>query len=79
MRHDLSLHARSVDELLHHWPAVLQAAENEWAKSFATSIAKQARRRGWNPTPKQRALMHRMVEQLFAVDDDGDDFRLIED
>lgn len=79
MKHDTSLHARSLDELLDHWPAVVRAAESGWSKSFATSIAKQARRRGWKPTAKQGALMSRMVQELFALESDGDDFRLIED
>jgi hypothetical protein len=71
-----------VDELLWSWPTVCKSASNEWARCFALSIAKQSKRRNWTPTPKQHALMHRMVTSLYAQrgDFDGtDDFPLIED
>lgn len=70
---------RSTEELLFHWSAVVKQATNAWAKDFAASIAKQSRRRGWNPTPKQAALMQSMVSDLFLHSDQGeDDFSLIE-
>ena len=70
---------RTVEELLFHWSAVVQRATNEWARDFASSIAKQSRRKGWRPTPKQAALMQRMVSELFThADQWEDDFSLIE-
>ena len=70
---------RSTEELLFHWSAVAQRATNAWAKEFAASIAKQSRRKGWRPTPKQAALMQSLVSDLFQRSDQGeDDFSLIE-
>ena len=63
---------RSTEELLWHMPAVAKLATNEWAKSFAESIVKQSRRRGWQPSARQSALMQRMVTELFTRRDDGD-------
>ncbi|MGF6859662.1 hypothetical protein ABIE69_000209 [Rhodobacteraceae bacterium MBR-64] len=60
---------RNVDELLFHWPAVIRLAETDFAKCFALSIAKQSRRRGWKPSPKQLGIMRAMVSELFAIDD----------
>ncbi|WP_299129586.1 hypothetical protein [uncultured Amaricoccus sp.] len=61
---------RSVDECLHWLPTIARAAKNDWARDFARSIRAQSRRKGWNPTPKQLALMRRLVSELFAQDDD---------
>jgi hypothetical protein len=63
---------RSIEEALYHMPTVAKLATNEWAKSFAESIVKQSRRRGWQPSAKQSALMQRMVSELFTRRDDGD-------
>ena len=62
---------RSIEEVLHHMPAVARLATNEWAKSFAESIVRQSRRRGWHPSAKQLAAMQRMVSELFTGPDDG--------
>jgi hypothetical protein len=62
---------RSIEEALHHMPTVARLATNAWAKSFAESIVKQSRRRGWRPSAKQQALMQRMVSELFNHRDDG--------
>lgn len=78
MKRQVMPSARSVDELLHHWPAVVRAAENDWSRSFATSIARQSRRRGWEPSPKQAAIMREMVNQLFAEAGDVADVQLVE-
>lgn len=67
---------RSVDELLFAWPAVCRLAEDEWAKGFAASIAKQSRRKTWKPSPKQHAMMARMVSELYQHR--GGDFDLID-
>jgi hypothetical protein len=62
---------RPIEELIWHMPAVSKMATDEWAKSFAESIVRQSRRRGWQPSAKQLALMHRMVSELFTRRDDG--------
>jgi hypothetical protein len=62
---------RSTEELLFHMKTVAKLATNEWAKGFAESIVKQSRRRGWQPSAKQSALMQRMVGELFSRRDDG--------
>lgn len=70
-----------VEELLWSWPTVCKAATNDWAKSFALSIARQSRRKNWKPSPKQHALMMRMVNEVYRHrgDFDGkDDFEVIE-
>lgn len=74
MLHDRTLTGRAeVERLLFHWPAVIRAAQEDWAKTFAQSIALQSRRRGWNPSAKQLGIMRRMVAELFqrAAEDDG--------
>jgi hypothetical protein len=58
---------RSIEELLWHMPTVHRMARDEWAKGFAESVLKQARRRGWRPSVKQLAMMQRM----FTGPDDG--------
>lgn len=75
----------SVDELLWSWPTVCKAVANEpsnnWAKNFVFSISRQSRRRDWRPSEKQRALMSRMVNEVYRQrgDFDGiDDFEVIE-
>lgn len=71
---------RPVDELLWSWPTVCRMATNEWAKGFALSIMKQSKRRNWNPSPKQHALMNNMVNELYQHrgDFDGGDCEVIE-
>lgn len=63
--------SRSVEELIWYMPVVAGRARDEWAKGFAESIVKQARRRNWNPSAKQLALMQRMVAELFTCPDEG--------
>lgn len=49
------------------WPQVLRramAGSDDWAKSFARSIAKHGKRPSWNPSEKQAFLMRRMIEDL---------------
>jgi hypothetical protein len=70
-----------IERLLHHWPAVVSNAENEWAKGFACSVLRQSRKRGWRPSDKQLGIMRRMVSDLFAYGpdlDQGGDIQLIE-
>ena len=62
---------RSTEELLFHMPTVARRARDEWAKAFAESVVKQARRRNWHPSAKQLAMMQRMVSELFTGPDEG--------
>ncbi len=68
---------RPVEELLWSWPTVCRMATNDWAKNFAASIAKQARRRNWTPSAKQHQLMNSMVAELYRHTGE-DDFEVIE-
>ncbi|WBU51890.1 hypothetical protein [Paracoccus sp. SCSIO 75233] len=70
---------RPVEELLWSWPTVCRMASTVWARSFAASIAKQAKRRHWTPSPKQHALMQRMVSELYQHKSNGEgDFDVID-
>ena len=62
---------RSVEELIWYMPIAGRRARDEWAKAFAESIVKQGRRRNWNPSAKQLAMMQRMVGELFTGPDEG--------
>lgn len=66
-----------IDEILWSWPTVIRVAKDEWTKNFAKSIARQSRRRGWKPSPKQHALMSKIVSDLYRGDPD-EDLQLIE-
>ena len=61
---------RPVDVLLHHMPTVERRAENEWVRTFAKSIQKQARNPFWRPSPKQRVIMERQVAGIFNETDE---------
>ena len=63
-----------IERLLHHMPSVALHAENTWAKGFALSISRQARRKNWTPLSKQLGLMRGLVSDLFTYSDAGDDF-----
>jgi hypothetical protein len=68
-----------IERLLHHMPVVAQMAENTWAKGFAQSVTKQARRKNWKPSLKQLSVMRGMVSDLFThASDDAEDFNPIE-
>lgn len=54
-----------VERVLWSWPTVIEKAETDWARSFARSIAAQARKPKWRPSPKQLSLMKEMVAQLY--------------
>lgn len=70
---------RPVEELLWSWPTVCRMATTEWAKGFAASIAKQAKRPTWTPSRKQHALMQRMVSELYQHNsNEGGDFDVID-
>jgi hypothetical protein len=71
---------RSAQECLYWFPTIAKTATNTWAQSFAHSVMAQSRRRGWKPTPKQLAMMRKLVAEFFRSvrNDDGEDFSLIE-
>ena len=58
---------RTLDHLLYRWPDVYRTATDPWAKGFAGSVLRQARRPDWRPTPRQEAVMQRMVSELFTT------------
>lgn len=59
-------YSEQVERIMWSWPTVVENAETDWARGFARSIAGQAKRRNWRPSPKQLALMKQMVGQLYA-------------
>jgi hypothetical protein len=63
---------KTIDELLHHWRAVIGAAPKGFPRDFALSIQKNRRKPGWIPTPKQEAIMRQMVAELFTHTDRGE-------
>ena len=52
-----------VDELLFCWGRVIAAAKG-WARGFALSIQRDRKKPGWMPSPKQLAVMQRLVAEL---------------
>lgn len=72
-----SIRQRSAEECLFHMPTIARVATDEWARGFASSVMRQSRRKGWNPTPKQLGMMRRMVAELFRHEAD-EDFTVIE-
>lgn len=52
-----------IDRLLFRWGEVIRGAEG-WARGFALSIQRARQKHGWTPSPKQLALMRRMVSEL---------------
>ena len=68
-----------IERLIHHMPSVAIHAENTWAKGFAQSVVKQARRKNWTPSLKQLSVMRALVSDLFAyASDEGEEFNPIE-
>lgn len=64
------------DDLLWSWPSLCKAVKEEGVKGCALSLTKHSKRRNWAPTPKQYALMNRLVADLY---ESRGDFDLIED
>ncbi len=62
------MNPHSIDELLFHMPTVASKGDR-WAREFASSVLKQSRRRKWQPSPKQEALMRRLVGEIFEPDE----------
>ncbi|GGH53194.1 hypothetical protein GVY41_09120 [Frigidibacter albus] len=67
-----------VDRLLFRWGRVVRDAEG-WARGFALSIQRARKKPGWTPTPKQLAVMQRMVAELPQTEGDDPGPDLIED
>ncbi|MFV0411251.1 MAG: hypothetical protein ACK5LJ_16585 [Paracoccus sp. (in: a-proteobacteria)] len=52
-----------VDRLLFSWGRVIGQAQG-WARGFALSIQRDRKKPGWMPSPKQMAVMQRLVAEL---------------
>lgn len=64
---------QELDEiLLHHWPRLVRRAmidaSDEWTKGFVLSIARHGKRPKWRPSPKQQAIMRRLLIELAQHD-----------
>ena len=81
MHSQISPNAPSLEELLWSWKAVIRRAPEGWARNFALSIARQARRKDWAPSAKQLGIMQRMVADLYRErrPEDDDDWNPIEE
>jgi hypothetical protein len=69
---------RELDELLTwRWPMVVRRAmagdADEWAQDFVKSIARQAKRPRWRPTPRQAAVMQALAVELTGAPEDEPD------
>jgi hypothetical protein len=53
----------SVESLVYWLEPVACRATNDWTRTFARSVLRQSRRRGWKPSPKQEAIMHRLLSE----------------
>ncbi|SDY18407.1 hypothetical protein [Citreimonas salinaria] len=77
--HRPPIRQEELERLVFHMPVVAESASTGWAKSFALSIVRQSRRRGWRPSPKQLHIMRDLVSDLFAYGaDHGEDLSVIE-
>jgi hypothetical protein len=70
--------AFEIERLLFHMPTVAERATNTWAQGFAASIVKQSKRRNWRPSQKQLSMMRRLVAEMFAHGNEGEDCPVIE-
>ncbi|WP_197087174.1 hypothetical protein [Pseudorhodobacter wandonensis] len=69
-----------MDELLFHMPTIAKSANAEWERRLSLSMMQQSPRRGWCPSDKQAAMMHKLVSALFIkVRGDDEEFHLIDD
>lgn len=67
-----------VDRLVYHMRTVASFSDSEWAKGFALSMLRNAKRRTWTPTPKQFDMMSRLVAELFTHANEGGSCDVIE-
>ena len=54
----------------HHLDRVARDAADPWARDFARSILAQARQPSWEPSPKQRGVIRRLIADLHRQNDD---------
>ena len=56
--------------LTFRWPELLRrvmATEaDDWVRGFVRSIARHGKRPGWKPSPKQAAIMRRLLNEFLA-------------
>lgn len=60
---------RPVDLLLHYMPAVARETSDPWVLKFAEDMMAKAHWKNWNPSPKQVAMMNKLVSELFSHTD----------
>lgn len=65
-----------VDHLLFRWPAVIGATTGRW-RGFVLGVQRDRKKPGWVPSPRQLAVMKRLVAELPF--DGGEAPDLIED
>ncbi|MEO9827506.1 MAG: hypothetical protein ABJF50_24135 [Paracoccaceae bacterium] len=56
--------SRPLEVLLHHMRG-FASSPDKWEADFARSIQRQAKDPKWRPSQKQKAIMDRMVAELF--------------
>lgn len=61
---------RPLDLLLYDMPKIIASGKSEWARTFAKSILGQAKRPGWKPSTKQRAIMENLIDEHFGITDE---------
>ncbi|GAA0303387.1 hypothetical protein [Rhodovulum strictum] len=78
---------RELDEILTlRWPVLVRRAMidgDKWTRSFVLSIARNGKRPNWRPTPKQEAIMRRLLMDMAqhedqppeVIEDEGELFR----
>lgn len=66
---------RRLDELLWWMKSIAGKAPEEWERTFARSILRQAKRASWKPSAKQAWLMRQLVDEHLAA---AEDVQLIE-
>lgn len=67
-----------LDELLFSMKAIVRRNIGNFAGDFAKSILRQSKRADWTPTPKQLALMRRLVFEHYTGGAQSDDLDVIE-
>lgn len=53
--------------IIHRWPALTRYAMvhgDDWTRKFARSIARNAKRPAWRPSPKQQFIMRRLLAEM---------------
>ncbi len=65
--------SRSTEELIFYMRIIAGGRGCKWETNFARSVLRQSRKPGWDPSPKKRSLMERMVSELITYGDDNGD------